>query len=362
MNAVELRGVSHSYGRTVVLKEIDLAIEEGEFFGILGPSGSGKTTILRIIAGFVAPVAGTLMMTGQDMAGVSPNRRSSAMVFQQLALFPHMTVFQNIAYGLAVRQLPKATIQERVETAMEIVRLAGFGKRFPRQLSGGQQQRVALARAIVIEPSVVLFDEPLASLDKGLRVEMQEELRRIHVDIGSTFIYVTHDQQEAMKMCDRIAVMEGGRITQIGTPQEVYEHPASHSVARFVGEINVFPCRVHEVERERIRINYGSLDLGFEVKDAAVRVGDEIYVCVRPERVTIGAAGCALRWPMVVVNSTYLGGHRRYELEADGATKVLVDDHSDSEVRVGDGILAGWNVADCMMFRPDGHRLDFYIG
>jgi ABC-type Fe3+/spermidine/putrescine transport system ATPase subunit len=352
-NAVELRSVSHRYGATPVIEDIDLSILKGEFFGILGPSGSGKTTILRIVAGFVAPTQGTVMMNGMPMAGIPPHRRSSVMVFQQLALFPHMTVFQNIAYGLRVRRLPKAAIRDRVGRAMEVVRLAGMGKRYPRQLSGGQQQRVALARAIVIEPSVVLFDEPLASLDKVLRVEMQEELKRIHADIGSTFVYVTHDQQEAMKMCDRMAIMETGRIQQIGTSQEVYERPVSRFVARFVGEINVFTGRIVAVEGERAHAECGGMRLQIPMGGLNLSSGDHVDVCVRPESLRMGvhADACEHRWQAEVVDATYLGGHRRYRLVAPNGARVLVEEtRTAGSFAVGETVAIGWNAADALVF------------
>lgn len=351
--AVELRRVSHRYGPTPVIEDIDLLIRKGEFFGILGPSGSGKTTILRIVAGFLSPSQGTVMMDGMPMTGIPPNRRSSVMVFQQLALFPHMNVFQNIAYGLQVRRLTKAAIRERVDRAMKVVRLSGMGKRYPRQLSGGQQQRVALARAIVIEPSVVLFDEPLASLDKVLRVEMQEELKRIHADIGSTFVYVTHDQQEAMKMCDRIAIMEAGRIQQIGSPQEIYERPVSRFVARFVGEINVFTGQIVAVENERAHAEFGGIQLQIPMGERNLSSGDHVEVCVRPESVRMGAdaAECDHSWQAQVIDATFLGGHRQYRLVASNGSSIMVDEtRTASAFGVGQMVTVGWNAADALVF------------
>jgi putative spermidine/putrescine transport system ATP-binding protein len=237
--ALKLSGVRKNYGQVVAVAGVDLEVGEGEFFTLLGPSGSGKTTLLRLIAGFERPDAGRIELEGTDITSMPPYLRNTNTVFQDYALFPHMTVAENIGYGLKVKGTKKAERQKRVDRALDMVRLAGLGHRKPSQLSGGQRQRVALARAVVNEPEVLLLDEPLGALDLKLRQEMQIELKQIQKEVGITFVYVTHDQDEALTMSDRMAVMSGGQIEQVGTPVEVYERPATEFVAGFIGISNV---------------------------------------------------------------------------------------------------------------------------
>jgi putative spermidine/putrescine transport system ATP-binding protein len=237
--AVRVSGLRKSYGDVVAVAGVDLAIQAGEFFTLLGPSGSGKTTLLRLIAGFERPDAGSIELGGADVTGVPPNARNVNTVFQDYALFPHMTVAENVEYGLRVRHVRKAERQERTEQALEMVRLSGYGRRKPAQLSGGQRQRVALARAIINRPDVLLLDEPLGALDLKLRQELQLELLRVQREVGVTFLYVTHDQEEALTMSDRIAVMSQGMVEQVGEPIEVYERPQTSFVAGFIGVSNV---------------------------------------------------------------------------------------------------------------------------
>src|SRR5881275_2755241 len=244
--ALRLQGVRKSYGQVVAVAGVDLTVEEGEFFTLLGPSGSGKTTLLRLIAGFERPDAGRIELAGRDVTSTPPYLRDTNTVFQDYALFPHMSVAENIGYGLRVKGTAKDERENRVQRALEMVRLTGLGHRRPNQLSGGQRQRVALARAVVNEPEVLLLDEPLGALDLKLRQEMQLELKRIQKEVGITFVYVTHDQEEALTMSDRMAVMANGRIQQIGPPVEVYERPATEFVAGFIGISNV-------LERDGVR-------------------------------------------------------------------------------------------------------------
>ena len=266
--AIQLVGLRKSFGsgehEVVAVDSVDLIIEEGEFFSLLGPSGSGKTTVLRMIAGFERPTAGAILLLGQDVTGLAPYDRDVNTVFQDYALFPHMSVLQNIEYGLKVKGVPKNERRTRAAEMLEAVRLVGFGHRKPNQLSGGQRQRVALARALVNHPKVLLLDEPLGALDLKLREEMQVELKAIQRDVGITFVFVTHDQGEALSMSNRIAVFNHGRIEQVGTPREIYDHPSTSFVAGFVGTSNVLSAalsqqllgvaEVHSVRPERIRI------------------------------------------------------------------------------------------------------------
>ena len=244
---IALEGVSKSYGKAAAVNDVSLAIGEGEFFSMLGPSGCGKTTTLRMIAGFEVPDEGRILLQGQDVTRVTPNKRPVNMVFQQYALFPHMSIYDNVAFGLKVKRVPRSEHRERINEILRVVELEGLERRRPRQLSGGQQQRVALARALVNRPAALLLDEPLGALDVKLRKQMQLELKRIQHELGTTFVYVTHDQEEALAMSDRIAVMNGGRVEQIGSPREMYEHPQTAFVADFIGSLNALELTVDEV-------------------------------------------------------------------------------------------------------------------
>jgi putative spermidine/putrescine transport system ATP-binding protein len=280
--AVSVRSLRKAYGSVVALAGIDLEIEPGQFFTLLGPSGSGKTTLLRLIAGFERPDSGVIELAGREISGVPPYSRDVNTVFQDYALFPHMTVTQNIEYGLKVRRVGKAERIERARRALEMVRLTGLGERKPTQLSGGQRQRVALARAIVNEPQVLLLDEPLGALDLKLRQEMQLELQHVQREVGITFIYVTHDQEEALSMSDRIAVLNAGRIEQVGTPLEVYERPSTDFVAGFIGTSNLIERdgKHMTIRPEKIRLLGDTEEppAGAHVETGAIK--DVVYVGV----------------------------------------------------------------------------------
>ena len=277
---IRLTGLRKTYGDVVAVDSVDLEIARGEFFTMLGPSGSGKTTTLRMIAGFEIPTAGTVELAGQDVSRLPPYDRPVNTVFQDYALFPHMTVQENVAYGLMVKKVPKPERRQRASDALAVARLEGYGDRKPAQLSGGQRQRVALARAIVNNPQVLLLDEPLGALDLKLRQEMQIELKRIQREVGITFVYVTHDQEEALTMSDRVAVFNAGRIEQIGPPAEVYEHPASEFIAGFVGVSNVIERdgRRYTVRPEKIQVlaEGERSEEGSHVEEGSVR--DVLYV------------------------------------------------------------------------------------
>src|SRR5881394_4411979 len=245
--AIALEGVSKGFGETRAVRDVTVAIGEGEFFSLLGPSGCGKTTTLRMIAGFEVPDTGRIYLQGEDVTTVFANRRPVNMVFQQYALFPHMSVYDNVAFGLKVKRVPRAEHRERVHEMLRVVSLEGLDRRRARQLSGGQQQRVALARALVNRPAALLLDEPLGALDVKLRKQMQLELKRIQSELGTTFVYVTHDQEEALAMSDRIAVMNRGRVEQLGSPREIYDHPRTAFVADFIGSLNAIELTIDEL-------------------------------------------------------------------------------------------------------------------
>src|SRR5213592_3898897 len=289
--AIGLDGVSKRFGKHPAVDDVTLEIGEGEFFSLLGPSGCGKTTKLRMVAGFELPDAGRIVLKGNDVTEVPANRRPVNMVFQQYALFPHMSVYDNVAFGLKVKRVPRAEHGERVQEMLRVVSLEGLDRRRARQLSGGQQQRVALARALVNRPAALLLDEPLGALDVKLRKQMQLELKRIQTELGTTFVYVTHDQEEALTMSDRIAVMNSGDVEQVGDPKEIYEHPRTPFVADFIGSLNAFDLRIDELadglavmrvnEGERLVVPVGP----------GQGVGDMLRVAVRPERVRIEPRG-----------------------------------------------------------------------
>ena len=286
-NFIEIKGVSKHFGDVVAVENVDLAIKKGELFSILGASGSGKTTLLRILAGLEIPSQGSILIDGVDMTSVAPYDRPVNIMFQNYALFPHMSVFENIAYGLKKEGLQKESIQEKVQKMLALVKLEGYENRKPNQLSGGQSQRVALARSLVKEPKVLLLDEPMAALDKKLRQSTQFELMDIHDELGITFVIVTHDQEEAMTLSDRIAIMEQGQFVQIGSPNLIYENPRSKFVADFLGNINLLEATITEQDEKEITLDCAAL--GGELKfDQTERVDtSEMTVALRPEKVMI---------------------------------------------------------------------------
>jgi putative spermidine/putrescine transport system ATP-binding protein len=326
---VRLVGVRKAYGEVVAVDGIDLEVRRGEFFTMLGPSGSGKTTCLRMIAGFERPDAGSIELAGTDVSRLPPDERDVNTVFQDYALFPHMSVGQNVEYGLKVKKVSAPERAQRVREALQMVRLEGFEKRRPSQLSGGQRQRVALARALVNRPGVLLLDEPLGALDLKLRQQLQVELKRIQEEVGVTFIYVTHDQDEALSMSDRIAVMDGGRILQIGTPNEVYDHPGSQFVAGFVGVSNLLELEIESVENGFAKLRLGPGDRVEARVEHGAEAGRRAIVTIRPERITIAdngptgdPAGCHASG--TVRESLYAGPTTRFVVELDGGGELMV--------------------------------------
>jgi len=332
---IELFDVSKDYEGDAALRHINLYVKDGEFLTLLGPSGCGKTTMLRIIAGFVLPSSGKVLLDGADMARIPPYKRRVNTVFQKYALFPHLNVFDNVAFGLKIKKLPKAEIDSRVRAMLELVNLKGYEKRGVEQLSGGQQQRVAIARALVNEPEVLLLDEPLGALDLQLRKDMQVELKRMQQRLGITFIYVTHDQEEALTMSDTIVVMKEGVIQQIGTPQDVYNEPRNAFVADFIGESNILPgVMEQEYMVSFAGGNFKCVDKGFGERD--------VEVVVRPEDVDIIPAGRVGENGMtgVVKSVLFMGVH--YEIRVDTGDhlwQVHTTDLVDIGERVGLEIL-----------------------
>jgi putrescine transport system ATP-binding protein len=285
---IEFRGVTKRFGDFAAVDDISLAIYEREFFALLGPSGCGKTTMMRMVAGFDDPTEGDVLLDGQSLAGVPPYRRPSNMMFQSYALFPHMTVEANVAFGLKQERMPKDQIAARVAEMLEMVKLTPFAKRKPHQLSGGQKQRVALARSLAKKPKVLLLDEPLGALDRKLREETQFELTDLQVDLGLTFIIVTHDQEEAMTLADRIAVMNHGKIVQVGTPAEIYEQPNSRYVADFIGNINLLEGRVVSAAGGSVRMDCGGTGATVGVdQDLSASPGDTAWFAIRPEKIGV---------------------------------------------------------------------------
>ncbi len=313
--AIEMRDVVKRFGEVNAVDHVSMGIRDGEFFSMLGPSGCGKTTSLRIIAGFEYPTAGEIYLNGTPIGTTPPYRRNVNTVFQSYALFPHMSVAENVAFGLEMKKVPRPEIATRVDEALEMVRLSGFGERRPRQLSGGQQQRVALARALVNRPDVLLLDEPLGALDLKLRKEMQIELKRLQERVGITFIFVTHDQEEALTMSDRIAVMSEGKVLQIGTPTEIYERPSCRFVADFIGESNFVRGRVSAVGSNAVTVTSADgLTLQGQLVQP-VEVGDEVYVSVRPEKARLSvqqpAEVTSNLFPVRVDRVAYIGSDTR---------------------------------------------------
>ena len=305
------------------VKDTTLDIEPGTFVTLLGPSGCGKTTTLRMIAGFESPDEGEIYLGGEPINELTPNKRDTAMVFQSYALLPHYNVFDNVAYGLKIRKLPKAEIKEKVTNILKLVELEGMESRMTNQLSGGQQQRVALARALVLEPGVLLFDEPLSNLDAKLRVTMRTEIRKIQQKVGITAVYVTHDQSEAMSISDKIIIMSNGKVEQIGTPQEVYYHPNSLFVADFIGEANFLDAKVKSVKEGKADILINGQEMQVNTY-AGAGPGEDVCLVLRPEAVSLSESGAG-QLPGEVILSTFMGAYQYYHLKVGDVTVQITD-------------------------------------
>ncbi len=321
MVRLRLERVSKRFGRTVAVSEMSIEVEHGELFTFLGPSGCGKSTTLRLIAGFELPDEGRIFFDEEEVTYKKPYERGTAMVFQNYALWPHMTVYENIAYGLKLKKVPKQEIKRRVREALELVKLPGYEDRYPTQLSGGEQQRVALARALVVEPRILLLDEPLSNLDAKLRLEMREEIKRLQRMLGITTIYVTHDQEEAMSISDRIAVMNKGRLMQVGTPYEVYYKPRNLFVASFIGRSTIVEGEVISIEQDDV-VEFTAKGLrlrGVRMSDEPMRTGDRVMAVIRPEFFEVEP----LREPHNMIKgrvllSMFIGLHNQVKIDVGG--------------------------------------------
>ncbi len=338
-NILEIRGISKSFGETHVIRDLTFSVARGEFLTVLGSSGCGKTTLLRIVCGLEEADAGQVILDGRDVTSAEPNLREVNTVFQSYALFPHMTVFDNVAYPLRIAKtkISKADINRRVAEALELVRMTGYERRYPSALSGGQKQRVAIARAIVGQPRVLLLDEPLGALDLNLRRQMQTELKNLQKTLGITFIYITHDQEEALNMSDRIAVMKNGKFLQIGTPAEIYDSPKTVYAARFVGEANILPCTFGKMTGETAEVTFAGLPLTVRRGSAEreYESGESVPAALRGEQIRLSDAGS---FSGIVSDISFAGGVMRITIDCGGTLLTAVRYGLDTSVKNGDTV------------------------
>ena len=351
MSVVEIDRVEKHYGSVAALAGVSLTFADGEFFGLLGPSGSGKTTLLRAIAGFVDPDAGVIRLDGRDIGHTPVHKREIGMVFQNYALFPHMSVFDNIAFGLSVRGQPSQDIKRRVGEMLALVRLSGMEKRTPRQLSGGQQQRIALARALVTRPRLLLLDEPLGALDKRLRQQMQIELKQIQREVGITTIFVTHDQEEALTLSDRIAIFDEGKVVQAGNPHAVYERPATAFAANFLGDANFFEGKV--LGPGRVAAAEGEI----ATEDPLPAAGGQVMLAVRPEKISLVRLDAPVtpgnRLEGRLGQGVYSGMSTIYKVTvADRELTVFAQNRSGQDFAPGDAVRLEWSPSHSVVVRP----------
>ena len=347
---LSLDGLTKRYGPSTVVDGISLGVERGQFLTLLGPSGSGKTTLLMMIAGFVPPSAGEIRLDGRNITKAPPDKRNFGMVFQGYALFPHLTVEENVAFSLSVRGRPSAEIRLRVKHVLDLVQLSHLGARLPKQLSGGQQQRVAIARALAFDPDLLLLDEPLSALDKKLRLGMQEELRSLHQRIGTTFVCVTHDQDEALSLSDQIAVLRDGRLVQLDAPQRLYDAPRSRFVADFLGCDNFLDGIVTDVGADRFQYRCGGETFVQVARGSMVRQGEPVLLALRPEKIRIGPAprdDLPNRMRGAIVGASYTGTHHRTTVDVGAGTRLLVvvpAAEATAPLSVGAPVWLGWTV------------------
>ena len=352
---ISLRGVTKRYEQTDVVEALDLDIAPGELVTLLGPSGSGKTTTLMMIAGFTEPTSGEILIDSRAVTHTPPHRRGVGVVFQQYALFPHMTVAENVAFPLKMRGLSRNETKTKVQASLDLVELRGFGHRYPAELSGGQQQRVALARAVVFDPPVLLLDEPLGALDKKLREMLQLEIKALHANLGLTMLYVTHDQAEALAISDRVAVMNRGRVEQIGTPTELYESPATRFVADFVGEASFVSGRVDRSDEGRVWLVTADGDR-LSVSAPPQPVGAAVDLVIRPERVLVGADAMMAenRLTGELIDTSYIGDAKKYRIALPSGEVITarIPNRRDTKISLSakGPVIIGWHPDDAMLF------------
>ncbi len=354
---IRLKDVDKSFDDERVVKKLNLDVEEGEFLTMLGPSGCGKTTTLRMIAGFEVPTSGQIFLEGEDVDDKKPNERNVNTVFQNYALFPHMNVFDNIAFGLVEKKVKKDEIRRRVEEMIKLVQLDGMEKRMPAQMSGGQKQRVAIARALVNRPKVLLLDEPLGALDLKLRKQMQGELKALQRQLGITFIYVTHDQEEALTMSDRIAVMNRGRLEQVGTPEEVYNHPETKFVADFIGESNIIEGYIENMTDDSIEV---TMESGKAViQETGYRMEEMVYLCIRPENLKISTEPReGFRFRGQVREHIFIGSTNKTMIEMpNGQMLKSVTPAEDELIPVGTAVNVFWNPGKAVVMRTKEEQI-----
>ncbi len=355
---IELIGVTKRFGHNVVaVDHFNLSIPSGEFLTLLGPSGCGKTTLLRMIAGLEQVSLGRIMIDGEDVTGIPPNRRDTSIMFQDYALFPHKTILENIGFGLKLRGLTKSEYRKRAQEMLDFIQLPDIGKRRPSQLSGGQKQRVALARSLVIEPSVLLLDEPLGALDANLRRRMQVELKRLQRDVGITFIYVTHDQEEALSMSDRIVVMRNGQAEQIGTPDEIYRAPRTEFVANFIGQCNVLEGKVVEISDSLVLCTheaFGQLK-AVNPKGFSVKLGSTVKMAVRPENIAIndGARGKENGATVIKRDQIFVGSTSRCIVSVTAGMEFIVEGPRVAELANTEKVQIGWSADDLLVLADE---------
>jgi spermidine/putrescine transport system ATP-binding protein/putrescine transport system ATP-binding protein len=354
---IRIENLSKHFGATLAVDHVSLGIKRGEFFSLLGPSGCGKTTLLRMIGGFAFPDTGAISIDGEDITELPPNKRPTNMVFQSYAIFPHLNVRDNIAYGLRSEHLPAAEREARVTSALAMIKLEGYAGRQAHQLSGGERQRVALARALVKRPKVLLLDEPLGALDKRLREAMQIELRQLQREVGITFVFVTHDQEEALSMSDRIAVMEKGRVLQVADPKTLYEAPASRAVADFIGTMNFFEGRVMGVANKMVLVEanaLGRVELPLPA-NADAAIGARLLVAIRPERLMLSRERPAVpHVPGRVLAAAYLGDRSQFQVKVEGVqTPIAVVAQSGASFQVGDSVYLTWSPQSPLLLSAD---------
>jgi spermidine/putrescine transport system ATP-binding protein len=360
-NMVELKNVTKQFGDFTAVKNMDLNIKHGEFLTLLGPSGCGKTTSLRMIAGFEHVTSGEIRINGEDVSNVEPYNREINTVFQSYALFPHMNVFDNVAFGLKMKKVNKKDIKKQVNDVLELVRLGEYERRNIKQLSGGQKQRIAIARAIVNNPKVLLLDEPLGALDLKLRKQMQLELKKLQKELGITFIYVTHDQEEALTMSDRIVVMNQGKIEQVGAPEEIYKKPSTEFVADFIGETNILKAVVKDIKGNKAQLDINGKDFLIP-KTNNILSNNKVHIAIRPEKVMISIEPLkeSFNFTGIIKQTIYIGTTTKIVIALNDGQEIVVNDNYNilDKVSGDENLYINWNIDDCVIFTSNDYVMN----